>query len=119
MDTIKTINESGWADFSLQKIEIPDENIRISLSENIIITCCNFIGISYVGHWEEGIIEDIVIESKGDLIDTSLKEVQRNYGKLPYIKEIRQMGNEWYQLNIKMIDGVVIKIACEYFELLR
>ena len=124
MDAIKKINTYGWADWSINTFNIDYEKILIKISyyvemeQHIIIHCNNFIGFSFVGHWDENIIEDISIEPKGELIDKSLKEIIRCNGKAPMLGGgIKKLDDKWYQLNIKMIDGVMIKVACESIEM--
>jgi len=125
MDIIQTINKYGWADWSIDTFNIDYEKIVIKISyyvgeeHHATIHCNNFIGFSFIGHWDESIIESIKIEQKGDLVNISLKEVIHCNGQSPSPGGgVKKIDGIWYQLNIKMIDGVVIKIACEYFELM-
>ena len=84
------------------------------------IHCNNHIEYSSIGHWDENIIESIKIEPEGDLLTSSLGEIKRLNGDPPIPSlggGLKKIGNTWYQLNIWLIDGSVIKIACESFEL--
>ena len=113
-NAIKKINGFIGTDWSLGKITIDDENLCIELlgeRHQAIISCYNFIGFLLIGNWDEAVIECIWIESKGDLINNSIQEIKRLHGN-------QTLSNEhiWHQLNIKLINGNIIKIACEGFK---
>lgn len=135
MDVINRINAFVGADWSFEDFSIDYERVSIRISYNAgsnnsdhesnkhnedqyaLIHCNNFIGFSFVGHWDENIIECMKIESAGDLIDNSLQEIRRLYGALPLPGGgVKNLESVWYQLNIKLIDGNMIKIVCESFE---
>ena len=121
MDIIEKINNFPWADVSFDEVKIDYERVSISLSydeKNIKIYCNNFIGFSFIGHWDENIIESIIIESKGDLINESIKKVNRFYGSSPVLPggRIKSFDKIWYQLNVKLIDGNAVEIVCESFD---
>jgi hypothetical protein len=119
MNIINIINDFVGVDWSLDKIII-DDVITIYLSEErghkVIISCYNFIGFSFVGHWDESIIEYIKVEPEGDLINNSLLKIKSLYGDSPLpAGENKRIDGIWYQLSIKLIDGNIIKVACENF----
>ena len=121
MDNINEINAFIGRDWRLKRITIADA-ITILLSESrgytATITCYNFIGFSFVGNWDECVIDFIEIEKGGDFVENSLCEVKRLNGESPLpAGESKKIDNAWYQLNIKLIDGNVIKIACDSFSL--
>ena len=121
MDVIKVINGFAGADWGLGKIIFDGENIFLHFfveKGEVTIGCRNFIGFSFIGNWDEGVIENIRIESEGDLIDSSLKEIERLHGETIYIEHpaFKKMNDIWYQLNVKLVDGNVIKVACESFD---
>jgi len=123
MNSIDKINSIGWADWVIDNFEINYERISVRLcfyEEHVAtIYCDNFIGFSFVGHWDESTIEYIKIEQKGEFIADSLQTVKRFYSGPPYILGggIKKIDDTWYQLNIKLIDGNTIKIACRDFEI--
>ena len=119
---IDKINSFTGTDWILNKIFIDSDHIKIECSnENYITTllCNNFIGISFVGNWEESVIEQISVDSHGDLIEESIKKIKFLYkdGKIPNTI-IKNINDIWYQLNIKLIDGNVIQIACNEFDII-
>lgn len=122
MDNIvNTINNSGWHDWSLSKLEIEYDRVLIGLSDdtvNIVTFCCwDYIGLSFIGHWDESVIKDITVETKGNLIDESLSTVKKLYGENPLPGGgVKKLEDKWYQVNIKLIDGNVIKVACKRIE---
>jgi len=140
MNIINKIDSFGWADWSLHDFNINYERVSIEISfepigyynedgtinknytgeeQLVIIHCNNFIGFSFVGHWDESVIEDITIEQTGNLITNSLQEVKHLYGDPPFTLGggIKKIDSLWYQLNIKLIDGNIIKVACDSFEI--
>ena len=136
MNVIKKINRFGWADWGLNECYINSEKVFVKLSYytgdynrdgtlkkegerevHATINCNNFIGFSLIGHWDESTIEDIRIEPKGDLITNSLQEVKRLYGDPPFPlgMGVMSIDGPWHQLNIKLIDGNIVKVACQSF----
>jgi hypothetical protein len=118
---IDKINNSGWADWSIDKFEIDYDKVLISLSgeeQNVVtISCKDFIGFSFIGHWDESIIEDIKVEMQGSLVDESLQVVKKLYGETPIIGGgVKKIDDIWHQINIKLIDGNVIKVGCRTIE---
>ena len=61
--SIEKINCSSWTDWDLGKMEIDYNRIVVRLSEGseatVTIYCNDYIGFSYVGHWDESVIENI------------------------------------------------------------
>lgn len=120
--SIDEINGCSWADWSLNRFEIDYEKILIEVSEDelnvtVIIRCKDYIGFNFVGHWDESVIQEITVERKGILIDESLQIVKKLYGENPQLGGgVKKIDNEWYQVNIKLIDGNTIKIACKSVE---
>jgi hypothetical protein len=118
---IDILNGGGWADWSINKLEIDFETIEITISggsENIVsIFCKDYIGFSFIGHWDESVIEDIRVETKGNIIDESLCTVKKLYGENPLPGGgVKKIDDSWYQVNIKLIDGNTIKVACKNIE---
>ena len=130
MNVIEKINCVNWADWSFDNINMDCESVSIKLSyisDSIYrpdipatITCKNFIGLSFIGHWDENIIEDIRIEPAGDLITNALQQIKHFNGDPPIPSlggGMKKMDSQYYQLNVQLIDGNVIKVACDSFEL--
>ena len=128
MDVVSSVNNFGWADWSTDSCIVDYDKITIKLvyTSSIAnksdvyatIQCINYIGFSFIGHWDENIIESIMIEAEGDLITRSLQKIKNNYGEPPVPSQgggTRQFDNKWYQLSIKLIDGTAIEIVCDNF----
>ena len=79
------------------------------------MNCKNYIGFEYIGHWDESIIKKIYAEESGDLIDSSLNKIRRFYSE-PVIcgGGEKKITDKWIQLTIELIDGICIKVACQY-----
>ncbi|PEJ60365.1 hypothetical protein CN692_03465 [Bacillus sp. AFS002410] len=117
---ITKINESDWHDWEFEEIKIDYSNVTIVIESSstnktvVIIICKNHIGFDYIGHWDEAVIEDINIDTEGDLIEKSLSKIKSNYGDQPNtIGNERDFQGEWLQVNIQLIDGVTIKVVCQ------
>lgn len=119
---IEILNSGGWADWSLNKLEIDYEKVEIAISSdneknNLTICCKNYIGYSFIGHWDESIIEDIWVETGGNLVDESIQLVKKLYGNNPLPGGgVKKTGDIWYQVNIKLIDGNAVRVACRDIE---
>jgi hypothetical protein len=116
---VDKINSCGWADWSLEKFEIDYDRVLITISpelnnENLLICCKDYIGFSFIGHWDESVIEDINVETHGNLIEESLQVIKNLYGENPLPGGgVKKVTDKWYQVNIKLIDGNIIKVACK------
>ena len=136
MDVISRINSSGWHDCFFDSLNVDCDKVIVKISyegnhyhlngtvnENhsdvhVSIHCNNHIGVLFIGQWDESVIESIRIETEGDSIDSSLLTMKRLSGEPPMLSPgvgLRKTDNTLHQLNIKLIDGVVIKIVCEDF----
>ncbi|MCA1032994.1 hypothetical protein LCL95_18560 [Bacillus timonensis] len=122
---IDYLNINNWSDWSLIKIEIDYNRILIIIGINnetyiVKISCQDYIGISYIGHWDESILDDIEVEKKGSLIDKSLKKVENLYGENPLPGGgTKKIEDNWFQINIKLIDGNTVKVVCKNIELVE
>lgn len=114
MNEIDKINGFIGTDWSLDTISVEGVEIKILLMEErgftATITCINYIGITYIGHWDESIIERIYVEACGELINASLQRIQALGNNATM-----NVGDTYYQLNIKMIDGNTVSVACTDF----
>lgn len=114
--SIDCFNKMCFSDFLVGNISI-SEDIEIELSfehENrFLLKCENYIGISIIGFWEDCIIDKIILSNEGDLIDSSKEKIIKNYynHEVPF-SDIKNIKDRWYQIDIILIDGCVIKIAC-------
>ncbi|HBV99443.1 MAG: hypothetical protein JL50_13080 [Peptococcaceae bacterium BICA1-7] len=122
MRFVEKINNSSWADWQLEKIEMDFGKVCIKIidseDKNSLYICCkDYIGLNIIGHWDEATIESIKIDEKGDLINESLQTVKTLYGKQPLPGGGRKnIDDEWRQVNLKLIDGVFIRVACKMIE---
>lgn len=112
----------NWVDWFLNKVAIMDYELSISLKyemTEVMIICKEFIGIKFIGYWDESIIESISAKSYGDVIDESLQAVQTNYQnpEIPYCD--KHLTDQWNQLDIKLIDKAILKVGCKDIELIE
>ncbi|MGE5417877.1 MAG: hypothetical protein ACM3UZ_14160 [Acidobacteriota bacterium] len=94
-DIIEKVNNSSWADWILEKIEIDFDTIIVNLGDgdetvSVRLMFKDYIGFEMIGQWDESIIKDIKIEKSGNLIDDSLTIVKEKYGDDP-------LAWWWYQ----------------------
>ncbi|QVK17775.1 hypothetical protein KHQ81_13130 [Mycoplasmatota bacterium] len=111
------INNFSWGDLLLSELKLDGDNIIIKVLEkdnNIkTISCEEFIGIKCLGKWEESLIDSISVDKKGDVIVESVFKIRNNY-ELPYNTiNSKSIFYPWVQLNIKLVDGCFVKIACK------
>jgi len=121
---IDKINNNSWADWSLNKFEIDYDRLLINISEeiegNVTICCMNYIGFSFIGHWDESIIEDIIVDTSGSLIEESVKVIKKLHANNPLPGGgVKKIDDIWYQVNIKLIDGNIINIACKSIDVVN
>lgn len=113
-----SINDYGWADWNLKKVEIDFEKVNIIVSDHedgtlVAISCNDYIGLKIIGHWDEAIIEDIVVSEAGELIDQSIDVVKEKYGSNPVLGGgVKKIHDKWLQLEIRLIDGISLTVAC-------
>lgn len=114
--TYKDINKQNWHDFYLNDIKIDYENLVVSLidaSDNLIkIMCKGFIGIHYLGQWDENVVKDINIGNESDILEQTLQIIKVNNGTSYKGGGLRNLNHQWLELQIQLIDGVEIKIPC-------
>ncbi|MFZ5640127.1 MAG: hypothetical protein ACOY4Q_05510 [Bacillota bacterium] len=120
-NVITRINNSGWEDWVLKKIEMDFDKIKIFVAYDektqVVITCKDFIGFQVIGHWDESTIEEIKIDSQGHLIEESIQMVKNLYGENPIPGGgIKNIYDNWVQLNLQFTDGIYVKIACKEIE---
>lgn len=118
LDTKTQINNWGWEDCSINKIELGYDNVIVEIvdSENtdrIYIICEDYIGFEFIGNWDESIIKNVEIKEQGFLIEKSIQKIKDNYKESIRIPGIsKDLRGKWYQLCIELIDGISIEIAC-------
>jgi len=118
MNIISQINNWGWEDCSLVKIDISYDNISIEISDDenrhqVFIQCDEFIGFEFIGNWDECFIERVEVSEQGKLIEKSIEKVKKCYGNNTNIPGMKKdIKGRWYQLSITLIDGVILDIAC-------
>ncbi len=102
-----------WHDTSLERIVIDynDIVVEIDIEEKTTkLICCNFIGIEYLGQWDENIIKSITISEDNALIYNTKKKIKffNNDGG-----GVKKYDTDWKCVSIELIDGVIISIVCE------
>lgn len=120
-EIINKINMSRWDDWTLDKLEINYDKVIIKVSEElegtVEIMCNDYIGFSFVGHWDESVIEKIEVTLNGNLIEDSINTVKRLHGDHPFpAGGVKNIEDTWYQVNVKLIDGNLIYVACKSIE---
>ena len=111
---MKFKNKLCFTDYSLEAINIDYTNIEIiiELEKKYKIKCENFMSISYIGQWDENIIDSIYVTSEDELIDLTKQKILKNNNINLKGGGTREFNDKWLCLNIKLIDSVEIKIIC-------
>ena len=102
-----------WHDCSLEEISIEYDCIIITIEKNnsiIKLKCYNFIGIEYLGQWDENIIKQIIISYDNEMITRAKKNIKYKDIKGGGTKEY---NSEWKCLIIELIDNINIYIVCK------
>lgn len=111
------INKFTWGDLLLSELTLDGDNIIVKVLEkdnNIkTINCEEFIGIKCLGKWEESLIDSISVDKTGDVIVESVFKIKNNYDFPFNTLTSRNIFYPWVQLNIKLLDGCFVKIACK------
>ena len=102
-------------DWIFGEVHMDYEKITITISNKparLKIECKNFIGFQWLGQWDENVIENISIMDAGSVIDECKKRVLQLYSRAPTLGNgSKRLQDNWCQLNIKLIDGVLLIIV--------
>lgn len=111
----------GFSDYSLADIIIDYNNVVINIKDDdaFEIICKNFIGLDYIGQWDENIISDIEIYDSDIFIDQSKEVIAQNNDTEYKGGGVKVYNANWKCLHLKLIDGVIIKIACQEIEIVK
>lgn len=104
-----------WHDSSLGNITISYDEAIVTIERNnkiISLNCPNFLGIKYLGQWDENIIKSITISEDNQIINQAKDEIRRN-NNLSVRGESRDLNSQWKCLCIELLDSVVIQIICK------
>ncbi|MBR4824816.1 MAG: hypothetical protein IKZ86_08445 [Spirochaetaceae bacterium] len=107
-------NNLCFRDYSLESINIDYTNIEITieLEKRYKIICENFMSISYIGQWDENIIDNIFVTSEDELIDLTKQKIVKNNNITFKGGGTREFNDKWLCLTIKLIDSIEIKTVC-------
>ncbi len=108
-----------WHDATLERIIIEYNDIIIEIEREEIITklrCSNFLGIKYLGQWDENVINRIYSTYDYDIIQEAKKNVAQHNDTKNLGGGVRNFDTEWICVNLELIDGVVIQIVCDNIE---
>lgn len=108
-----------FADYSLEEIRIDYADIQIVCAheKKCVIRCVNFIAISYIGQWDENIIDEIFITRDDELIEESRRKVRQNNDITSAGGGTKNYDGQWLCLVVRLIDSVEIKIVCSDVEI--
>ena len=135
MDAINTINRSGWHDWLFDGIHLNSKKAIVKIFHNlgshynldgsmneyysdthIAIHCMNCVEVTYIGRWDESVIESIRIDTLGGLGVGAQAGIASSDKKALLANSAQNCSDEkWYLLCIKLIDGNAIRIVCESF----
>ncbi|MGF6906725.1 hypothetical protein [Fusobacterium sp. PH5-44] len=119
-EIVKIINEKCWHDTFFEKLEMNFDTIIIYLSYNeilITLACKNYIGISYLGHWDESVIKDIKVRIDEMITEKALDIIKNNNTYDSKGGGLKSINDEWYNVVIELIDNVKMNIICSDIDL--
>lgn len=110
----------GFYDYSLKIITVVFDEIVFTIDDDDVyeIRCSNFIGLNYLGQWDENIISEIEISESDLCINQCLDIIVKN-NDVKYKDGVKNFDFNWKCLKIKLIDDVVIKVVCEKIEFVK
>ncbi len=109
------INNNNWHDYFLESINVDYEKATIKLSfgnKLSNIECINFIGMQYLGQWDESVVADINIIEEDEFCLTNRLAVRKNNPTEYVGGGVKSIGDVWYHVVVKLIDNVSIHIVC-------
>ncbi|MBP3365463.1 MAG: hypothetical protein J6K96_00560 [Treponema sp.] len=116
---MKFENDSDFADYSLEEIKIDYDKIAIEIrrEKKYRIDCLHFLAISYIGQWDENIIENVFITENDDFIAEVKSKIKKNNNINFKGGGTRDFNADWICLTIRLIDALEIKIVCSDVEI--
>lgn len=105
-------------DYCLERIEIEYDKVKIKVSINDSckeLVCNGFIGIRYMGQWDENVISEMTVEDEDEFCLENKKIIKDNdISELPGAGWM-DINGKWKHIKIVLKDGVEIHIACKEF----
>jgi len=114
---LMSMNEAkkmGFRDYEIKKMDIDYGCIRIQIegATEYTIICKDYIGIEYIGQWDECVIEEIEVCHEDEIINRSLDVISKYNNTDILGGGSKKFDSQWICLKVKLIDSVVINIAC-------
>ncbi|MBL1230956.1 hypothetical protein IW492_17150 [Enterococcus sp. BWB1-3] len=110
------INLYNWNDWYFEKLELNFDDIKVYISndtdEIIELICKKYIGISYLGHWDESVIKSMKVNENTELTEKSIKVIKENYKDMVLGGGYRNITDIWCEFVIEFIDGNTLGIVC-------
>ena len=111
------INQYNWHDYYLDSISLDYDNVKIVLCDysdaKTVLVCEQYIGIQYLGHWDECVVDNIHVQNRNELTEKSLEIVKNNYPQNMCGGGSRKLDDEWLECIIRLIDNNEVKIVCK------
>ncbi len=114
---LMSMNEAkkmGFRDYEIKKMDIDYGCIRIQIegATEYTIICKDYIGMEYIGQWDECVIEEIEVCHEDEIINRSLDVISKYNSTDILGGGSKKFDSQWICLKVKLIDSVVINIAC-------
>lgn len=112
--------ECFWGDSTLDKIEISNDRINITvyndvLQKNIFIDCLQCVGMTEFINWDENIIENIFVKELTDGQHPMVNRISQLYGENSYDYE-KNIEGKFMELNIVLINEFSFSVICKNIE---
>ena len=112
---VEYINHCNWHDYSLDTINIDYDKVVLSIHltpVTVQLTCKNFIGINYVGQWDECVIDSMIVSDSKEIITTCKRMVAQHNSIDSIGGGTKRYNDMWKSLCITLLDGITIDIVC-------
>ncbi len=110
-------NELSWHDSQINEISIRDDEIIISVYQDVLekdcrIVCKEAVGITDLCIWDDSIISSAAATKLTDLSRDFLKSVLKAYGQNYNSDEYKALRDGMIDVSVELVNGIVFHIYC-------
>ena len=114
-------NPDSWADAVLECAEFNDESVLIKIElpagKRCLLKCEDYIGISYLGKWDEAVIARIYAVTEDPRIAQIKHHIQISNPRSAF--EQRNIDQQYCVFTIELLDSTILEIFCSTIAVLK